>query len=141
MSTEQNKELVRRMFEMVATGDTTDVSRIFATDWVNIDPALPPMQGIDGAKQLVTLFHSAYPDARVNLNTLVAEGDKVAVTFSFSGTHKGTFLNIPPTGKSINVTGTGIFKIKDGKLVENRVVFDALTLMQQLGVAKTPVSA
>jgi steroid delta-isomerase-like uncharacterized protein len=138
MSAEQNKALVRKMFDMIVTGNTADVAQVIAPDWVNIDPALPPMKGIEGAKQLMTLFSSAFPGSQIKMEALVAEGDKVAVHFSFSGTHKGAFLNIPPTGKSFSVTGTGIFRFKDGKVVENRVVFDAVGLMQQLGVAPAP---
>jgi steroid delta-isomerase-like uncharacterized protein len=138
MSAEQNKALVRKMFDMIATGNAADVTQVIAPDWVNIDPALPPMKGIEGAKQLVMLFSSAFPGSQVKMEILVADGDKVAAHFSFSGTHRGTFLNIAPTGKSFSVTGTGIFRLKDGKIVENRVVFDALGLMQQLGVAPAP---
>ena len=141
MSTEQNKELVRRMFDRILRGDTQDVAEIFAPDWVNVDTALPPMKGIDGARMLLTLFSSAFPGSRVEFIQMIGEGDKVAAHFSFSGTHKGAFLNVPPTGKSFSVTGTGIFRVKDGKLVENRVVFDALALMQQLGVAPAPGQA
>jgi steroid delta-isomerase-like uncharacterized protein len=138
MSTEQNKELVRRMFDRIVRGDVQDVAQIFAPDWVNIDTALPPMKGIQGAKQLLTLFSTAFPGCRLDFIQLVGEGNEIAAHFSFSGTHKGAFLNVPPTGKSFNVTGTGIFRLKDGKLVENHVVFDALGLMQQLGVVPPP---
>ncbi len=138
MSTEQNKAVVKEMFDRITSGNVKDVAKIFAPDWVNLDPALPPLMGLEGAKQLLTLFSTAFPASRVELVCLAGEGDKVAVHFSFSGTHKGTFLNVPPTGKSFNVTGTGIFRLKDGKLVENRVVFDALGLMQQLGMIPEP---
>ena len=138
MSIEQNKTQVRRMFEMIATGNTAGVAEIIAPNWINVDPALPPMQGIEGAKQLMTLFSNAFPNVQLNLNIVIAEGDKVATHFSFGGTQKGQFLAIPPTGKSVSVSGTGVFRIKDGKIVENRVVFDALGMMQQLGIAPMP---
>ena len=138
MSIEQNKAQVRRMLEMIATGNTAGIAEVVAPSWVNVDPALPPMQGIEGAKQLVTLLSNAFPNVQLNLDIVVAEGDKVATHFSFSGTQKGQFLTVPPTGKSVSVSGTGVFHIKDGKIVENRVVFDALGMMQQLGIAPVP---
>jgi steroid delta-isomerase-like uncharacterized protein len=138
MSTEQNKEIVRQLFDRIVSGDTKDVAQIFAPDWVNVDTALPSMKGIEGARQLLTLFSTAFPGCQLEFIQLVGEGDEVAAHFSFSGTHQGAFLNIPPTGKSFSVTGTGIFRLRDGKLVENRVVFDALGLMQQLGVIPMP---
>ena len=141
MSTEQNKMLVRRMFEMIATGNTASVAEVIAADWVNVDSALPPMKGIEGAKQLMTLFSNAFPDVQLNMDIVVADADKVAVHFTFRGTQKGKFLAVPPTGKSVSVPGTGVFRIEDGKIVENRVVFDALGMMQQLGVAPAPEQA
>ncbi len=138
MSTEQNKEIVKEMFDRIVSGDTKDVAKIFAPDWVNLDPGLPPMMGIEGARRLLTVFSTAFPGCRLESVQMVGEGDKVAAHFSFSGTHRGAFLNIPPTGKSFSVAGTGIFRLKDGKLAENRVVFDVLGLMQQLGVIPVP---
>jgi predicted ester cyclase len=138
MSTEQNKAIVRRMFEVNEQGKLDDIDRITAHNWVNHDPSLPPMQGLEGARQLAGLFHGAFRDARVTIEEMIAEGDKVATRFSFSGTHKGNFMNLAPTGKKISVTSTGIFQVVGGKLTDNWVNFDALGLMQQLGVVPPP---
>ncbi len=138
MSAEENKAIVRRALQAMATGDLTTMAQITAPNWVNHDPSLPPMQGLEGAKQLVTLFHSAFPDLHVEIEDMLAEGDKVACRFHFGGTNRGSFQGMPPTGKSAVVTGTGIFRILGGKLTDNWVNFDALGLMQQLGVVPTP---
>jgi predicted ester cyclase len=65
---------------------------------------------------------------------MVAEGDRVAVRFSMTGKHTGAMMGITPTGKTIHVTACGIFKVVDGKATDNWVNFDALGLLQQLGV-------
>ena len=108
MPTEQNKRRAREMFDQIISGNSTDVAKIPAPDWVNIDPALPPMKVLEGAKQLLALFSTALPGSQIELMYLVGEGD------------------------------TDIFRLKGGKLIENRVVFDALGLLQRLGGAPAP---
>jgi predicted ester cyclase len=65
---------------------------------------------------------------------MAAEGDRVAVRCAHRGTHLGDFLGVPATGKPVAITATGIYIVKDGKLVQNQVIFDAFGLLQQVGV-------
>lgn len=134
MTSDMNKLLVQRFYQAVDEGDTSRIEELFAPEWVNIDPALPPMQGLDGARALVGMFTTNFPDFTSRIEQMAAEADRVAVRASHTGTHQGEFMGIPATGKRVTVTATGIFTCKDGKLVENRVVFDAFGLLQQLGV-------
>jgi steroid delta-isomerase-like uncharacterized protein len=133
MSTDA-KELVRRFYQAVDAGDTAAVEALFAPEWQNIDPSLPPMQGLDGARDLVGMFTASFPDFTSRIELIAAEDERVAVRANHTGTHQGAFMGIPPTGRQVTVTATGIFSCRDGKLVENRVVFDAFGLLQQLGV-------
>jgi predicted ester cyclase len=137
MSTETNKSVIRNMLVLIEKGETQNVDKFFTTNWVNHDPSLPPMQGFEGARQLVGLW-SSFSDKKLTIEDSVAEGDRVAVRFKLSGTHTGTFLGIAPTGKTIHITGTGIFRIVDGKASDNWVNIDALGLLQQLGVVPVP---
>ena len=77
---------------------------------------------------------SAVPDATIESLDEIAEGDKVVVRWTVHGTHQGVFLGIPPTGQQLTWTGMTIYRIADGKVVEERGEEDALGLMQQLGV-------
>lgn len=135
MTTETNKELVRHFYQAVDQGDTSQVEALFSPEWENVDPALPPMRGLDGARTLISMFTASFPDFTSKIELMAAEADRVAIRATHTGTHQGVFLGIPPTGKLVNVSATGIYTIKDGKLVQNRVVFDAFGLLQQLGVA------
>jgi steroid delta-isomerase-like uncharacterized protein len=135
MTTNTNKELVRRFYAAVDAGDTEAVEELFAPDWQNVDPALPPMRGLDGARSLVGMFTASFPDFSSRIELIAAEDDRVAVRAAHTGTHKGAFLGIAPTGRQVTVSASGIFTCKDGRLLENRVVFDAFGLLQQLGVA------
>jgi steroid delta-isomerase-like uncharacterized protein len=135
MTTETNKAVVRRFYQAVDQGDTSVVETLFSPDWVNVDPALPPMTGLDGARALIGMLKTGFPDFTSQLDLMAAEEDRVAVRASHTGTHGGVFLGIPATGKYVAISASGIFKVKDGKLIENRVIFDAYGLLQQLGVA------
>jgi predicted ester cyclase len=90
--------------------------------------------GPEGYKRLVALYTTAFPDGRLNLHDTVSEGDKVVMSWNFTGTHKGDLRGIAPTNKKISVDGITISRHANGKLVESRVNWDALGMMQQLGV-------
>jgi steroid delta-isomerase-like uncharacterized protein len=77
---------------------------------------------------------AAFPRYEMIFEDLVAEDDKVAVRFTMRATHQGDFMGIPATGRQVNVPGIIIYRIADQKIVEHWMHFDALALMQQLGV-------
>ena len=133
MSSAENLAAVRRMFDVLIKGNIDDLAQIVTPDWTNHDPNLPPLQGLEGAKQLVGMWHTAFPDMKLAIEDSLSEGDKVAIRFRFTGKNTGAFMNMPATGKSVDGTGTGIFRVVNGKLTDNWVNIDALGLMQQLG--------
>lgn len=135
---DQNKALVRRLFEEAFNKRNMSViDALLGVNYVNHDfPA--PAPGIEGFKQVVALFTTAFPDMRVTIEEELAEGDKIITRGYFTGTHKGVFQNIPPTGKSIKVKYIDIWRIEKGKLVENWVQMDQLGMLQQLGVVPMP---
>jgi steroid delta-isomerase-like uncharacterized protein len=137
MSSESNKSVVQNVFNLLLDGDTSQVEKYFAPNWANHDPSLPPMQGLEGAKQLISLWN-ALSEKKMVVEDAVAEGDKVAMRFNFSGKHTGNLMGVPATGKTIHLSGTGIFRIVDGKLTDNWVNIDALGMLQQLGVVPMP---
>lgn len=134
MTSETNKEVVKRFYQAVDQGDTSVVESLFSPEWENVDPSLPPMQGLDGARTLIRMFTASFPDFTSKIDLMAAEDDRVAVRAWHTGAHQGVFLGIPATGKQVKISATGIFTVKDGKLTQNRVVFDAFGLLQQLGV-------
>jgi len=79
-------------------------------------------------------FHAGLPDVEVVSEDVIAEGDKAVVRWTGRGTHQGVLLGIPPTGKQVTWTGMTIYRIADGKIVEERGEEDALGFLQQLGV-------
>jgi steroid delta-isomerase-like uncharacterized protein len=131
---EQNKAIDRRFYELLLTGDLSVADEIVALNYVNNNPAPGETPGREGLKGFATVFSKAFPDLRVNLEDQIAEGDLVVARFIMTGTHQGEFMGVPATGKPIKMTGIGIHRITGGQIQEGWLNFDALGLMQQLGV-------
>ena len=133
---EENKAIVRHFYEEVNKGNLAIMDELIAPDFVLHHPLSPEaVRGPEGFKQLVTGLRTAFPDLSITAEDLIAEGDKVAAWFTVRGTHQGTLLDIPPTGKPVMLTGVAMYRIAGGKIVEDRVAEDLLALMQQLGRA------
>jgi steroid delta-isomerase-like uncharacterized protein len=137
MSTEQNKAIARRFLEEVfGQGKLAVVDEIVAPDHFdhgpNTLPGMPP--GPEGSKLLVTVYRNAFPDIHFTIDEQIAEGDKVVTRWTGHATHKGELAGIPATGKSATVTGIGVDRIVNGKIVESWGIFDQFGMMQQLGI-------
>src|SRR6266566_4202929 len=102
MSTEDNKALVRRCYDEVHNKKNLAAINEFL-DPNGIDHAAPPglPGGLEGAKQFVSMFLTAFPDYHVTFEDMIAEGDKVVCRLTWHGTHQGKFMGIPPTGKHV----------------------------------------
>jgi steroid delta-isomerase-like uncharacterized protein len=128
---QDNQALVRRYFEEVINqGKLAVIDEIVAPDYVGHVMGSPEVKGSEGLKQRLTMLRTAFPDVHIAVDDVVAAGDRVATRTTFHGTHKGEFLGIAPTGKTITATGIGIMHIANGKIQENWLAGD---LLQQLG--------
>ena len=137
MSSEQNKAIVRRLFEEPWKGNLKVVDELIDRKYVGYDPSNPePLRGPDGFKEFVSTYRAAYPDVRITVNDQIAEGDKVATRWTGRGKHDGDLMGVAPTGKSFKANGTDIFRFNDdGKVVTHWGVFDTVGMMRQLGIA------
>ena len=134
MSTEGNKAIIRRFVDEVQNGgDLTVLDEIAAADYVNhtAPPGVPPDR--EGLKQLTGMFRRAFPDGRMAIEDLVAEGDRVVTRKTFRGTHGGELMGIPPTGRAVAIQLIDIVRLADGKAVESWSAADDLGMLQQLG--------
>jgi predicted ester cyclase len=135
MSTEENKALLRRFYEEISKGNLAVVDELVAVDHIENSPFIPGQApGRQGTLELFTMITAAFPDLHFTAEDIVAEGDKVVARGTFSGTHKGEFMGIAPTGKQVTVGMIEILRIAGGKLVEHWNIVDRLGMMQQLGV-------
>jgi steroid delta-isomerase-like uncharacterized protein len=137
--TDANKQVARRIVDEVFTeGRLELVDELVAQEFVGHDAALPePTRGPDGLRQAAAGYRGGFPDLRITIDAQIAEGDLVTTRWSAVGTHTGDFWGLAPTGKQATVTGITIDRIVDGRLVESWTNWDALGLMQQLGVVPT----
>ena len=135
MSEEHNKEVTRRFSaEVWGEGNVALANELIAPDLVEHTPFPAPTPGLEGHKQVLAMFRSAFPDLKVTVDEVFAEGDWTCLRWHGDGTHTGQLMNIPPTGKSVHVTGIDVLKLENGKIKERWAELNALGLMQQLGV-------
>jgi steroid delta-isomerase-like uncharacterized protein len=136
MSTEANKAVIKRINEEVfSKGNLAFVDEVIATDYVYHGPGGRTVKGTAGFKELVTRFRAAFPDVRVTVENMVAEGDYVAHRTSINGTHRGDYRGIAPTGKQVTSTSNILSRFAGGKEAEAWEEYDMLGVLQQLGVA------
>jgi predicted ester cyclase len=138
MSTEDNKTIVRRGIEEHNGGNLAVIDELYSPDFVNHDPFNPTVRSRQDFKQWFTGLYAAFPDIHFTLDDILAEGDKAAYRITLRATQSGSWRGGAPTGKSINITGTEIVRIRDGKFAERWVNSDALGLLQQLGAIPKP---
>jgi steroid delta-isomerase-like uncharacterized protein len=133
---EENKAIARRHFEQLwAGGDLAVADEIYSTSAVGRHLGSPDHGGYpEGERQHVLENNTAFPDTSVTVEDQVAEGDRVITRWTFRGTHTGTYMGVPPSGRQITVSGVHIHRIMDGKIVEVWAYPDALGFLQQLGV-------
>ena len=104
-----------------------------------LPPGMPP--GLEGGRLFYGGFLAGFPDSKIELEDVITEGDKVAARFNLRATHQGDFMGIPPTGKSIVLTGITIMQFEGDKVVERWSESDFMGMMQQLGVIPAPKQA
>jgi len=138
MSVKEIKALVRRFLEESNKGKAAAmavIDELFATNIAYHGGGGEEIRGIKDYKQSTSEMYNASPDIHFTIDDMVAEGDKVAVRATLTGTHTGEFMGIPPTNKKMTEWWISIYRVVGGKIVEGWERSDTLGLMQQLGVA------
>ena len=137
MSTEENKSIARRWNEEIWNkGNLASIDDLFTEDFVFNYPPSGAAPDREGYKQFITTNFDTWADIHCNIDDMIAEEDKVAVRWTWRGTHKGEFvlMETAPTGKQVTMTGISVIHIVDGKIVEEWTEQDMLGMMQQLGI-------
>lgn len=134
MSTEQNKALVRRLFDEFYPGNVEVADEIFAAQAELNDSGKMMTVTPEDLKQRHRAQLAAMPDCTITLEDMVCEGDKVAYRWTLRGTQTGPLRGIPPTGKHAVMSGMTIMRIADGKIVAGWHNYDMLGVLQQLGM-------
>jgi steroid delta-isomerase-like uncharacterized protein len=135
MSAEENKAIIQRFFDEVWNqGHLNRVDELEHPNSINYGYLTNPEFGVgqEGTKRFVAAYRTAFPNIRVVIEDIIAEGDKVAVRWLARGTHTGQLLNFSPTGKEVITTGTFFYRLTDGKIAEVWGDWDRLGFMEQV---------
>ena len=139
VSEEENKAVIRRWIEAHNERDLEAEADVLAPGLVVHVPAAPgPLEGLEAWRRFSGSFAEAFPDLRLSVQDIAAEGDTVAARVDFRGTHRGEFQGIPPTGKEVAFSSMEFNRVRDGKVEEHWVELDLLGLMRQLGAIPEP---
>jgi steroid delta-isomerase-like uncharacterized protein len=141
MSTKDLKALEHRFFKEWNKGKAAAMAVTDETCATNIvwhSSSGEDIRGLKDFKRSMGEFFDAFPDNHFAIDDMIAEGDKVAVRYTITGTHKGELMGIPPTNKKVTLSTIEIDRIVGGKFVEDWIRFDTLGMMRQLGLVPTP---
>jgi predicted ester cyclase len=135
---QRNLEIGRRVLvEIWGQGKLELADELYAPHYVDHTPRGPEpdeVVGPEGLKRAAALFRGAFPDLDYTVEEAMAERDLVFTRFAARGTHRGVFLGVEPTGRVMTYTGMDLNRIADGRIVESWVQYDALGLLEQLGL-------
>lgn len=134
-----NVATIHRLYaEFVNQGNTETFDALVADDFVEHEelPGLPATA--EGVKQFFSGFRAAFPDLQFEVEEVFGAGDRVVARFVMRGTHKGEFMGMAPTGKTVAVKAIDIFRFADGKITDHWGLTDTMAMMQQLGAMGEP---
>lgn len=131
-----NKAAATRCFEVLGQGDLSAIEELFASDYRDHDPAdKTEVRGASGMRNKAEMYRRGF-DARFTVESQLAEGDQVATRWSWRGRHIGEIMGLPATDKVVEMTGTTIFRFRDGRIQEGWWNWDNLGMMRQLGFVR-----
>lgn len=138
-----NKTVVRRFIEEIVNDANYDVAEdLIAGTYTCHDPGMPDeQQGPGEFVDMIRTFREAFPDARVEIEDLIAEDDMVVFRATESGTHEGPFRGVEPTGNAFEMDGLAMHRVEDGKVTETWANWDTLGMLRQLGIDPDQLAA
>ena len=130
----QSEDLIRTFIdEAFNKGNLSKLEELIHPEYQYWSPD-SQLKGIGQLTEFIQAFRNAFPDLNLQIDDFFSSNDRTCTAFTFKGTHEHDFMGIPATKKSVEVQGMVISRIKDNKILEDREIFDNLTLFQQLGV-------
>jgi len=140
MDLEANKTLITRFAEAINTSNWDALDELVSQDFQRHCQATPDVEvkSLQEFKDLQQGFIVGFPDQRVTMDLILAEGDHVATYGAYQATHTGPMGNIPATGKAVDVKMMTIFRVEEGKIAEIWVEWDNMAMLGQLGLLPPP---
>ncbi len=138
---EKHETTVRRMIdEAWNKGNLKVIDEVCTPDVAHNEP-MNPVRGLEAMKGVVTKYRTAFPDCRMDIDEIVSAGERCCIRWRYSGTHQGMLEGIAPTGRRVSGTGLSLCHFMGDRISQMFVNWDALGLLQQLGVVTLPGKA
>ena len=135
---EENKAVYRKLVDGMNSGNAEILDEVYSPSLVYYTTGPSVNLDREGVKQYLTAVVAAFPDCKMTIDDLLADGDKVIYRMTYRGTHKGDLFGVSATNKEVTARTIGIARILDGKIVEEWENMDEMGMMQQLGVVTMP---
>ncbi len=138
MSVDEQNAIIGQWIEAWNKQDLDAAERLLAPDYLRHDANMPDMEGPRAARDFIAGVVSAFPDIQLRVEQLIVQDDLVAVRLFLRGSHRGTFLGVPASGREVAFESMEVFRLAGGKIAEQWVVLNALGLFQQIGAIPGP---
>ncbi len=138
MSKEQNIATQQRFGEAVNSGNLSAIQDLMTPDVIDHDPAPDQGRGPEGFIRFFTQLRTAFPDLAIAVEHLVADEDNVSIAYTMTGTHRGDFLGVRPSGRRVSARGVQIALFRDGLIAERWGSSDQLGILEQVGEPVMP---
>src|SRR5215469_9080728 len=137
MTTDQTKLVVRRYVEeVVNTGNVDRLVEFISPDYVEVYRGTRYAVGLEGARKHLLDVRETYPDLHLTIDRQIAEGDWVVTQVTARGTHRGSWLGMKPTGKSVEITGVNVDRVVGGRIVEHGGAANSLEALLDIGAVR-----
>lgn len=130
--------LIDVSLELWNTGDSALAPRVYAPHSRYHQSGQPSVSGPDGVAAFVAELRRAFPDLLIERNQTFVNGDRFAVSWTFTAIHEGAFLGVPPSGRPIRIQGVSLGRIVDNLIEETTVCYDRLSFLEQVGAIPAP---
>jgi steroid delta-isomerase-like uncharacterized protein len=138
---QQNEAVVRRVIEEAWNRGNLAVIDECMTEDCRHEGPMDRFEGRQGARDNVMKYRNAFPDCQLRIDELLSSGDRVVMRFTWSGTNGGSLEGMAPTNRAVKGGGISIMTMRDGRIASEYSQWDALSLLQQLGVVTLPGKA
>ena len=133
---EDTQRIIDLMLQLWNSGSAEAAKQLYSESAERYDPNDP--QACRGSQEIaryVAEVRNGFPDFKLQIDETIAQGDRFVIHWTCTGTHRGEYQGIPPTGRTVRISGASLERIENGSITEDRVYFDRLTLLEQLGVS------
>ena len=137
------RALAQRFTDEVINGRDLEgaLTELVVEDFVEQNPLPGQGPGRAGLADVLAGMFAGFPDLHWTMHDAIVEGDRIMAFSTWTGTHRGEFLRIPATGRSVTVEAWTLDRYRDGRLTESRIIMDVAGMLMQLGVIPAPAAA